>query len=129
MNLQFYEKNGYIAPSLNELYDVVKQDYWDCISWYADAFILCSNRHPMPVHDAIFPKFVKPLDFKDLESRAKKVLEKTGERIVIYVTGLSSALIAAVNVCLELNKKLILMHYDPNNAHYYPQPVYTIKEC
>lgn len=43
--------------------------------------------------------------------------------INIYVTGLTVALIAALNVCRDENLKVTLYHYDRESGEYFPQEV------
>lgn len=45
--------------------------------------------------------------------------------LVIYVTGLSVALTAVINVCQRNDIALTLMHYDQGSGDYYPQEVLT----
>lgn len=45
--------------------------------------------------------------------------------LVLYVTGLSVALTAVINVCQRNDIALTLMHYDQGNGGYYPQEVMT----
>lgn len=49
----------------------------------------------------------------------------TLEELVLYVTGLTVATVAVINVCIELGIPLTLMHYDSNRGDYYPQYVST----
>lgn len=44
--------------------------------------------------------------------------------IDLYVTGLTVALIAVVNVCLRERIGLTLWHYDREKDDYFPQPIY-----
>lgn len=45
--------------------------------------------------------------------------------LVLYVTGLSVALTAVINVCQRNDIALTLMHYDQGSGDYYPQEVLT----
>ena len=87
---------------------------------------LCLGRHAIPeaVDGAIFPTEVNPLEVGELEARAMQIL--SAMQIVslnLYVTGLTVALIAALNVCRELEIKVTLYHYDRESGKYYPQEV------
>ena len=48
-----------------------------------------------------------------------------GFGLVIYVTGLTVALVAAINACLRVGIGLTLMHYNQTTGDYYPQEVMT----
>lgn len=43
--------------------------------------------------------------------------------LVLYVTGLSVALVAVINVCMRVGISLTLMHFNKENGDYYPQDV------
>lgn len=43
--------------------------------------------------------------------------------LVIYVTGLTVALVAVINVCLRVGISLTLMHFNRATGDYYPQGV------
>jgi len=84
---------------------------------------LCVGRHEIPqVREYIFPNELDPLDLEGMEQQAKSKLAGASE-LILYVTGLTVALICVVNVCRELNIKLTLMHYNRDNGEYYPQEV------
>ena len=87
---------------------------------------LCQARHEMPscVEGAIFSQEVDPLDVKGLENIALEKLAplKNGE-LDLYVTGLTVALIATLNVARALNIKMVLYHYNRVDGSYYPQEV------
>jgi len=90
------------------------------------ALALCEARHDMPqnVHGAIFSTNVNPLDVSGLTEEAKRVLEplKNGQ-VDIYVTGLTVALISALNACKELNITVNLYHFNRDTNEYYRQEV------
>lgn len=46
-----------------------------------------------------------------------------GFGLVLYVTGLSVALVSIINVCLHVGISLTLMHFNKENGDYYPQEV------
>ena len=43
--------------------------------------------------------------------------------LVIYVTGLTVALVAAINACLRVGISITLMHFNQATGDYYPQDV------
>lgn len=48
-----------------------------------------------------------------------------GFSLVLYVTGLTVATVAVINVCMGVGIPLTLMHYDRDRGDYYPQEVMT----
>ena len=87
---------------------------------------LCQGRHEMPaeVAGSIFGQEVDPLDVQGLEEKASAVVAGA-ETATIYVTGLSVALVAALNACKKASvKKVVLMHYNRDAGSYYPQEVF-----
>lgn len=85
---------------------------------------LCDGRHEMPseVQGSIFNTTLDPLDVEGMERTAEAVLNDTKE-LVLYVTGLSVALVSVINVCHKKGIKLTLMHFDRSTSDYYPQVV------
>ena len=48
-----------------------------------------------------------------------------GDReLVVYVTGLSSAMAAVISACAAWGVQLTLMHYDRDTCDYRPQPIF-----
>ena len=86
---------------------------------------LCKGRHEIEeVKEYIFPQEVNPLDVKGLEETALEIVSKIeANELHIYVTGLTVALIASLNACKKLNKKVVLYHFDRTFGEYYPQEV------
>lgn len=86
---------------------------------------LCKGRHEIEeVKEYIFPQEVNPLDVKGLEETALEIVSKIeADELHIYVTGLTVALIASLNACKKLNKKVVLYHFDRTSGEYYPQEV------
>lgn len=86
---------------------------------------LCQGRHEIgEVKNYIFKQEVNPLDVKGLEETALEIVSKIeANELHIYVTGLTVALIASLNACKKLNKKVVLYHFDRASGKYYPQEV------
>lgn len=86
---------------------------------------LCSGRHNIPETSdgSIFPSELDPLDISGMENTAEKAVYDENE-IVLYVTGLSVALVSVINACRKHNIKLTLMHYNRETGDYYPQEVF-----
>ena len=85
---------------------------------------LCDSRHPIPdaVDGAVFPNTIDPLVVEDLESTAYAVLDGV-DSLVLYVTGLSVALVATLNACRDRGITVKLMHYNKDTGTYYEQKV------
>lgn len=85
---------------------------------------LCEGRHEIPqaVDGSIFDNEVNPLATSALERIAGEKLQKVTE-LDLYVTGLTVALVAVLNVCHSTGIKVTLYHFDRNSGEYYPQAV------
>ena len=120
-----YNSNLYLTErELYELNQDVDQDELRTIS--CDVFTLVGGRHDTPCQDSIYRKILSgsPDLFDFLECRAHCVLSHTEtDKIVVYVTGYTPAVVALINVCRKLGKKLFLMHYDTKRYYYRCQVV------
>lgn len=87
-------------------------------------YALCEGRHQMPeeVEGSIFSNTLDPLDIEGMEKIANKKLAGVQE-LTLYVTGLSVALVAVINICHRKKIELLLMHFDRSTGNYYPQEV------
>lgn len=89
-------------------------------------FGLCEGRHLMPVDKYIYRNSIAdPTDTAAMEKTARESLAgiDDGEEVIIYVSGLTVALISALNVCADRNIGVTLMHYDLKSNSYYEQKV------
>lgn len=86
-------------------------------------FCLCKGRHEMPVTESIFENELNPLDLAGMAATVAEQLQGVTE-LVVYVTGLTVALVEVIKYCNNNNIKLILMHFDRNTNSYYPQQVF-----
>lgn len=87
---------------------------------------LCEGRHPLPVDEYVFGSVIEdPTDVNGLEEVAEEFFRNLIPDCLLelYVTGLSVALIAAINAASKyINiKNIVLMHYDSKTNTYYPQ--------
>lgn len=106
---------------------------WNDITPYNEAEIevdtasmeLCKGRHETPATDgAIFETGVNPLDIAELERTAKARLQSLNiKKLNLYVTGLTVALIAVLNVVRELGIRVTLWHFNRETGEYYSQEV------
>ena len=113
MKKNFYVYNsGKITP--------IKYDHSPYHKFLANTFTLCFGRHDMIVNDYIFPTEVNPYDFKSLDKIATLKLKNCSpdHQVIVYVTGLKSALLSVVNVCRRLGLPLIFIHYNAKLGGY-----------
>ena len=109
---------------------------------------LVAGRHDIPVSEYIFPDGIDDVtDFVGMEQIATKFFKKiyslgshtewnstpdytdyeisVGDYVVrIYVTGLTAALIAAINAANVFQVRVQIMHFDRNTNTYIPQDLY-----
>ena len=109
---------------------------------------LIRGRHELPAEKYIFEEIENPLDFSAIYMRAESfvmnecnVREVYGRAVnsasytddciyegefalVLYVTGLSSALAAVVKACAKNGVSLTLMHFDRESGDYRPQRIF-----
>lgn len=85
---------------------------------------LCEGRHEIPQakDGSIFDNEVNPLATAELEVIAAEKLQDV-TRLDLYVTGLTVALVAILNVCHKNGIEVTLYHFDRNSGGYYPQAV------
>lgn len=86
--------------------------------------MLCEGRHSIPeaIDGAIFGNKLNPLAVSELEAEAENKLQ--GVKVLnLYVTGLTVALVAALNACRKLDINVTLYHFDRASGRYYTQEV------
>ena len=91
---------------------------------------LCESRHEMPneVEGSIFPNTIDPVNIGSMRvqcarSLSRFVLQNGYKYLVVYVTGLTVALVEVINWCIRNKVNLTLMHYDRSTGKYYRQDV------
>lgn len=90
------------------------------------AMSLCKGRHEIPeaVDGSIFGTEVDPLNVDGLQTQAMETLSALEIRhLDLYVTGLTVALIAALNACRSLGITVTLWHFNRETGKYYSQDV------
>lgn len=109
---------------------------------------LIMGRHEMPVEDYLFREIANVLDFESMEAKVEKWIRKnihfkytygghpsqvdytdvkmitSVERLVVYITGLTSVTAALIKICSAMGVKLTLMHYDREEDRYLPQIIF-----
>lgn len=85
---------------------------------------LCEGRHEIPEAEdgSIFSSIVDPTDVQGLEVIALCRLAGVAQ-LDLYVTGLTVALVAVLNVCHIEGIAVTLYHYNRETGDYYPQRV------
>lgn len=85
---------------------------------------LCEGRHEIPqaIDGSIFGTELDPLDLSGMEREAAEQLRGVFT-LNLYVTGLTVALVAVLNVGREQKIKVTLYHYNRETGDYYPQEV------
>lgn len=87
---------------------------------------LIQGRHEIPdVSEYIFENALDPADIQGIRSLAKKSLEflSKGDSLTVYVTGLTAALVEAINICHSKGVRLTLMHFNRDTGTYFPQEI------
>lgn len=88
---------------------------------------LCESRHVIPgIDGSVFKNTLDPTNVNIIrvdceKSLGQKVLDNGIEYLVLYVTGLSVALVEVINWCIRHNVHLTLMHYNKDTGKYYHQ--------
>lgn len=77
---------------------------------------------PVFVSECIFEGMINPTEIDTIESTADVALRKFADsELEIYVSGISSMLIACVRACLKYNIDVTFYHYDKATNSYRPQ--------
>lgn len=120
---KLYEKNGFIGTY--EEVSALDEDDLEPREIFGTRMCLFA-RHGLNF-PSIFGSAIKdPMDFGVLEADAAKSIVSTDAAgsLIVYVTGLTPALVAVINVCRLMHKDLILMHFDRDSGVYKAQLVY-----
>lgn len=92
-------------------------------------FALCAGRHETPATTAIFDQIADPTDFDAMLDTCVKKIPTDADELIIYVTGLTPAMLAVVKVCERRGIDITAMHYDRENKEYKPQQVLAFHKC
>lgn len=120
------ETRGFISnpDDFDQALDYYGEDRNTCILKKCPEFALCRGRHEMPCDEAIFDTIEDPTDTMGLYRIACDVVEGVSDShggMVVYVTGLTVALVAVINACRDKKVNLLLKHFDRNTGDYYDQ--------
>lgn len=130
MKKSVYNYHNFLALNMAEVEDFVNihdNGYWDCepVKFDADVYGLVRGRHAMPVSEYVFDEIEDMFNFSKLEVVAFDSLVKTSDTLVLYVTGLTVATVAVLNMAKKLGyKDVVLKHYNRDNGLYESQWVY-----
>ena len=94
-------------------------------------FGACKARHEMPkeVEGYFFGNVISDVtDIQTLEFQAFQFLHaqgfENGDSVNLFATGLTVAVISAINAIKRAGGQVTIMHYDRASGQYYPQNVY-----
>lgn len=89
---------------------------------------LCAGRHDLPVSDFIFSDgdITFPINPPALFNTAAIKLRDLnyGDKLVVYVTGLTPAVVAVIKYCSINGIKLTLKHFDRDSNSYIDDVVF-----
>lgn len=93
-------------------------------------FCLFSGRHPIPGNPpAIFPEGIDPMDFDALHAAAQAAIPEDCTAITVYVTGLTPAMLAVVEVCFQRGITLEALNFDRETGEYRSQFPVVFDRC
>ena len=92
-------------------------------------FTLCAGRHDTPAEKAIFQEIADPMATNALYKQANAAIPADATKLVVYVTGLTTAMLAVVQVCFDRGITLVAMNYDREVGEYLPQDVLWFDHC
>lgn len=93
---------------------------------------LIAGRHELPVEKYVFQGIDNVLDFGKMEMVAREFLATNEGDIDLYVTGLSSALVAFINSAVSegnfgsSSRKVTCWHFDMSTGSYVPQELVQV---
>lgn len=126
-NSQFFVTvEGTVTTSLSQAEKFSTQNI---MSVSAPVWQLCDSRHNNPIANmgGIFPKCLSnPMDMYGMKHSIISKIKPYygfGDTMFCVVTGMSSALVALINACQELEVELKLFHFDIVHECYQVQSV------
>lgn len=100
-------------------------DYWPVEADKVGKFELCKGRHQTPANEAIFENTINPTNIRKLDYVAWQKIHRY-EAIELYVTGMTPALIAVLNIAAREHISVVLWHYDRETGEYFSQVVESL---
>ena len=80
------------------------------------------NNQKQEITDFVFDEIVDVRNIDEMQAIAdSKIASISSDRIHLYITGLTVAVITVINAVIKYNKKIVFWHYDRETETYYPQ--------
>lgn len=93
-------------------------------------FCLCDGRHTIPGDPpALFPNSVDPTDTVGLFDAADAAIPADCTDLDVYVTGLTPATLAVVDVCNQRGISMTALHFNRDTGGYFRQQVLAFRDC
>lgn len=125
---KYWEYVGTMSEIENYVMTYDKNE-WNCepIPFNADEFGLIKDRHSMPVSKFLLGHIQFGPSYGNMEKAIidKLKTQKRNDNIIIYVTGYTPAVIAAINAARMVGyKEICLKHFDKDTGIYLCQWAY-----
>ncbi len=80
------------------------------------------NNQGQEVTDFVFDEIEDVRNIEEMQRIAdKKIAAVPSNRVHLYITGLTVAVITVINAVIKYNKEIVFWHYDRETETYYPQ--------
>lgn len=128
---KFYASETGIASL--DIHQVEKYTQTSITEITAPVWQLCDSRHDNPIANqgGLFPRcLMNPMDVLGMENILMRKIEDVyicPNTMFCVVTGMTTALVALINVCARKHIRLVLLHYDIVHDAYHMQVVINYK--
>lgn len=93
-------------------------------------FGLCEGRHVIPdVQNYLFGEIADPTDTAMMIDHAYDAIPQDCDELVVYVTGLTPAMLAVTTACIYRGITLTAMNFNRDTGDYLSQRVVTFTKC
>lgn len=80
------------------------------------------NNEKQEITDFVFDEIVDVRNIDEMQAIAdSKIASISSNRVHLYITGLTVAVITVINAVIKYNKEIVFWHYDRETETYYPQ--------
>ena len=80
------------------------------------------NNQKQEITDFVFDEIVDVRNIDEMQAIAdSKIASISSNRVHLYITGLTVAVITVINAVIKYNKEIVFWHYDRETETYYPQ--------